>query len=87
MCMENIYKNKLLRGKKIMNNKEKILEYIALYKFPDKIMRNRMGCDESWYDSYYAIKETFSVKEIESMSENEVDNLVRLGNNIAEALY
>ena len=30
-----------------MSNKEKILEYIALYKAPDKIMRNRMGCDES----------------------------------------
>ena len=70
-----------------MNNKEKILEYIVSYKSPDKIMRNSMGCDESWYDPYYAIKETFSVKEIESMSENEVDNLVRLGNNIAEALY
>ena len=70
-----------------MNNKEKILEYIVSYKSPDKIMRNSMGCDESWCDPYYAIKETFSVKEIESMSENEVDNLVRLGNNIAEALY
>ena len=70
-----------------MSNKEKILEYIALYKAPDKIMRNRMGCDESWYDPYYAIKETFSVKEIESMSEKEVDNLVRLANNIADALY
>lgn len=70
-----------------MNNKEKILEYIASYKSPDKIVRNSMGCDESWYDSYYAIKETFSVEEIESMSENEVDNLVCLGNNIANALY
>lgn len=70
-----------------MSNKEKILEYIASYKSPDKIMRNRMGCNESWYDSYYAIKETFSIEEIESMSENEVDNLVRLGENISEALY
>jgi hypothetical protein len=70
-----------------MSNKEKILEYIASYKSPDKIMRNSMGCNESWYNSYYAIKETFSIEEIESMSENEVDNLVRLGDNIAEALY
>lgn len=70
-----------------MNNKEKILEYIASYKSPDKIMRNSMGCNESWYNSYYAIKETFSVDEIESMTENEVDNLVRLGDSIAEALY
>ena len=70
-----------------MNNKKKILGYIALYKVPDKIMRNRMGCDESWYNPYYAIKETFSVEEIESMNEKEVDNLVRLANNIADALY
>ena len=70
-----------------MNNKEKILEYIASYKASDKIMRNRMGCNESWYDSYYTIKETFPVEEIESMSEKEVDNLVRLANNIADALY
>lgn len=70
-----------------MNNKEKILEYIASYKSPNKIMRNTMGCNENWYDSYYAIKETFTMEEIESMSENEVDNLVRLGNNIADALY
>lgn len=46
-------------------------------------MRNRMGCNESWYDSYYAIKETFPIEEIESMSGKEVDNLVRL----ADALY
>ena len=43
--------------------------------------------NESWYDSYYAIKETFSVEEIKSMSEKEVDNLVHLANNIADALY
>lgn len=70
-----------------VNHKEKILKYIASYKSPDKIMRNSMGCNESWYSSYYAIKETFSVEEIESMSENEICNLVRLGDNIAEALY
>ena len=70
-----------------MNHKEKILEYIASYESPDKIMLNRMGCNESWYDSYYAIKETFSVEEIESMSVAEVDRLVRLGDNMSDALY
>ena len=70
-----------------MNNKEKVLEYIASYQASNKIMQNRMGCDESWYNSYYAIKEIFPVEEIESMSVKEVDNLVRLANNIADALY
>lgn len=70
-----------------MSHKKKILEYIVSYKVPDKISRNSMGCDESWYDPYYAIKETFSVEEIDSMSESEVDNLVRLGDAIGEGLY
>ena len=70
-----------------VNHKEKILEYIASYKNPDKIARNRMGCDESWYDTYYAIKETFSVEEIESMTEEEVFRLNKLAWNISEALY
>ena len=70
-----------------MNHKEKILEYIESYKNPEKIRTNRMGCNESWYDSYYAIKETFSVEEIESMSDSEVNALVRLGDAISEALY
>lgn len=70
-----------------MKNKEDLLKYIASFKKPEKIKRNFMGCDENWYDSYYAIKETFSVEEIESMSDSEVDALVRLGDAIAQALY
>lgn len=70
-----------------VNHKEKILQYIASYKNPDKITKNRMGCNESWYDPYYAIKETFSVEEIESMTEEEVSRLNKLAWNISEALY
>lgn len=49
--------------------------------------RNRMGCDENWYNSYYAISHTFSREEIEEMSEKEVSNLIKLGDTIAEYLY
>ena len=49
--------------------------------------RNSMGCSENWYDTYYAIKMTFSMEEIENMSENELNNLVKLGDAISEGLY
>ena len=69
------------------SDKEKLLKYIESYQKPDKIARNRMGCNESWYDPYYAIKETFSLEEIKEMSEKEVANLVKLGSEISSALY
>ena len=49
--------------------------------------RNSMGCSENWYNPYYAIKMTFSMEEIESMSEKELNNLVKLGDAISEGLY
>ena len=41
-----------------MTEKEALLEYINKPILTTK--RNRMGCDENWYNSYYAIKKTFS---------------------------
>lgn len=49
--------------------------------------RNSMGCSENWYNAYYAIAKTFSTKEIEEMTEREVDYLLRLGDALAEAFY
>jgi hypothetical protein len=49
--------------------------------------RNSMGCSENWYNCYYAIKMTFTMEEIESMSEKELNNLVKLAETIAEGLY
>ena len=49
--------------------------------------KNIMGCCESWYDPYYAIKESFSIEEIERMSEREIKNLIKLAWNISEGLY
>ena len=49
--------------------------------------RNSMGCSENWYNAYYAIKMTFSMEEIEEMSEKELNNLLKLGDAISEGLY
>lgn len=62
-----------------------LLEYIKAPKVTDA--RNRMGCSENWYDPYYAIKQSFSLEEIEKMSEREIQNLVKLAANISEGLY
>ena len=68
-----------------MTENEKLLEYIN--KPVLTTARNRMGCDENWYNSYFAIKETFSIEEINSMSDKEIENLVRLGDSMSEAFY
>ena len=68
-------------------HKERLLEYIKSYEEPDKIMRNRMGCNESWYDAYYSIKESFDIEELENMTEDQIYNLVVLATNISSALY
>lgn len=68
-----------------MSEKEKLMEYIN--NPITTTARNSMGCSENWYNSYYAIKETFSVEEILSMSNKKIENLVKLADEIAEALY
>lgn len=69
-----------------MTEKEKILEYlIETQQYSNA--RNRMGCLESWYNSYFAMKQTFTYEEIYNMSENEIANLLKLAKNIQEALY
>ena len=68
-----------------MTEKQKLLEYLD--KPVKTTARNSMGCSENWYNSYYAMKETFTREEIESMSDAEIDSLIKLANNIAEGLY
>ena len=65
--------------------KEEIINGIKNLKLTTA--RNSMGCSENWYNSYYAIKMTFSMEEIENMSEKELNNLVKLGNAISDGLY
>lgn len=66
-------------------SKESILENIGVVK--PTTARNIMGCNESWYDTYYAMREVFSPEELKAMSEEELNHLLRLGNAISDALY
>lgn len=68
-----------------MSEKEKLMEYINNPVTTNT--RNRMGCNESWYNPYYAIKETFSIEEIQAMTDKEIDNLVKLADTIGMFLY
>lgn len=66
-------------------SKEKLLKYLD--EPVETTARNRMGCSENWYDPYYAMKETFTREQIENMSESEIQNLLKLAQNISEGLY
>lgn len=68
-----------------MTEKQKLLEYIDMPV--ETTARNSMGCSENWYNSYYAMKETFTREKIESMTDTEIENLIKLADNIAEGLY
>ena len=49
--------------------------------------RNRMGCDENWYDPYYAVANTFTDEELKAMPEQALKNLLKLAETIGDALY
>lgn len=68
-------------------SKEELIEIIKKWDNTQPITRNSMGCNENWYCASFAIKETFSLEEIEQMTELEVEHLIKLADNIAEALY
>lgn len=65
--------------------KEELLKKIEDYEETKNL--NRMGCSENWYDPVYAIKRTFTLDEIKKMSEKEINNLIKLANNISEGLW
>lgn len=66
-------------------SKSKILHEIATAS-PRK-GRNTMGCPESWYDPYYAIGQTFSRKELEDMTEKELNDLFKLADQLTDVFY
>ena len=72
------------------NIKQKLLDWVSsVNKDPNLLNngRNRMGCDENWYNPFYAITQTFEMSEIEKMSDDEVNRLYKLANNISQGLY
>lgn len=66
-------------------SKEDLIKKIKNYKISGE--RNSMGCMEDWYNYVFAFKETFSIEEIENMSQKEIDNLIKLASNIQDGLY
>jgi hypothetical protein len=65
--------------------KEEILANCKAAQFTTA--RNSMGCNESWYDPYFAMKSVFTEEELEAMPESELNHLFRLADKISEALY
>lgn len=65
--------------------REELIKEILEYKSTDA--RNSMCCSENWYSFPYAMKETFTLEEIENMSEREIQLLYKLADNIQEGLY
>lgn len=47
--------------------KEEILNNVK--KAVPTTARNSMGCNESWYDPYFAMKEVFTEGELDAMTE------------------
>lgn len=68
-------------------SKEEILEKIKLAKLQTTTAKNRMGCSENWYDCYYAVGATFGEGELGEMSEEMLNNLIKLAQEIADALF
>ena len=65
--------------------KEEIINNIVNYNHIEG--HNIMGASENWYDPYYAIKQTFTEEEINNMSLDELNHLIKLANALAEAFY
>jgi len=81
----------LLRNLLLQSEGNKKKELLLLeFEYKDKPTnqgRNRMGCLESWYDPIFSITQTFTKEEIEKMTGDEVDDLWKLAEAIAEGLY
>jgi lysyl-tRNA synthetase class I len=66
-------------------DKTKLIEEINNNK--ETPLKNRMGCSENWYDPVYAMKRTFTIEEIKNMTEKEIQDLLKLANNIQDGLF
>ena len=71
----------------LINKATPVKSFIKAYKKPFTSARNLMGCNENWYNSYYAIAQTFDDETLEQMSDIELQHLIELGDKISEALY
>ena len=49
--------------------------------------RNSMGTSESFYNAYFMIAKCFNTSELDAMSEDELNNLVKLADFASEIFY
>lgn len=66
-------------------NKEELLKEIENAK--TIAGRNIMGCSESFYNAYYSVRECFGMEELKKMDEKELNDLLKLGDFLAEVFY
>lgn len=74
-----------IKNQCLQAEKAKLLDYLE--KPVTTSAQNSMGCSENWYNPFFAVTQTFSKEEIEAMSEQEVCNLMKLAEKIADGLY
>lgn len=48
---------------------------------------NSMGVSENWYNPHLLIKESFTKEELDSMTERELELLLRLSNSATDIFY
>lgn len=65
--------------------KDDILEQIE--KVERVSARNSMGCDESYYNPYFALKDIFGKKKLKEMDVCELQDLLILASSLADAFY
>ena len=58
-----------------------------IYNYKENKHRNSMGCSENWYEKEYAVRETFTKKQLSMMSIKGIQNLLKLAENISDGLY
>lgn len=66
-------------------SKEEILGHVKEAGYVSA--RNSMGCNESWYNPYYAMQQTFTEEELEGFDETTLNALYKLGEKLSEAFY
>ena len=49
--------------------------------------RNSMGCSESWYDPFFCLQQIFTEGELGAMTEQELNNLYRLADQLSQVFY
>jgi len=71
-----------------MKKQEILLNIINIFdKEKENKSRNSMGVRESYYNCYYLIGKCFTIIELSQMSENELNNLIKLAEFAGDTFY